>query len=78
MCFFLNIGVEFLWAYWWLSGKEPTCNSGGVGSIPGSGRSPGEGNANLLQYSCLENPMDRGGCQAAVHGVTKSLTRLNG
>ena len=54
-CFvlFLNTGVEFLWAYWWLSGKEPTCNAAGVGSIPGSGRSPGEGNANSLQYSCL-------------------------
>ena len=51
--FFLNTGVEFLWAYWWLSGKEPTCNAAGVGSIPGSGRSPGEGNANPLQYSML-------------------------
>ena len=42
------------------SGKEPTCNAGDVGLIPGSGRSPGEGNGSLLQYSCLENPMDRG------------------
>ena len=46
------------------------------GSISGSGRFPGEGNGNPLQYSCLENPMDRGGWQAAVHGVTKSQTKL--
>ena len=45
-----------------------------VGSIPGSGRSPGEGNSNPLQYSCLENPMDRGAWRATVHGVTKSWT----
>ena len=45
-----------------------------VGSIPGSGRSPGEGNGNLLQYSCLENPTDRGAWQAAVHVVAKSRT----
>ena len=47
---------------WWLSSKETTCNAGDtgdVGSIPGSGRSPGEGNGNPLQYSCLENSMDR-------------------
>ena len=42
------------------------------GLITGSGRSPGEGNGKLLQYSCLENPMDRGACQAAVHGIRKS------
>ena len=45
-----------------------------VGSIPGSGRSPGEGNGNLLQYSCLENPMDRGAWQTTIHGVAKSWT----
>ena len=45
-------------------------------SIPGSGRSPGGGHGNPLQYSCLENPMDRGAWQATVHGVTKSWTRL--
>ena len=44
------------------------------GSIPGSGRSPGEGNGNTLQYSCLENPMDGGAWQATVHGVAKSWT----
>jgi len=47
---------------------------GNPGSIPGSGRSPGEGNDNPLQYSCLENPMDRGAWQATVHGVAKSWT----
>jgi len=45
-----------------------------TGSIPGSGRSPGEGNANPVQYSCLENPMDRGAWRAIVHGVGKSRT----
>ena len=45
---------------WWLSGKEFAYNAGDVGLIPGSGRSPGEGNGYTLQYSCLENPMDRG------------------
>ena len=46
------------------------------GSIPGLGRSPGEGNGNLLQYSCLENPIDRGAWRAIVHGVAKSQTGL--
>ena len=53
------------------------CNVGDLGSIPGSGRSPGEGNGNPLQYSCLENPMDGGAWRATVHGVAKSRTRLN-
>ena len=48
-------------------------DTGDVGLIPGSGRSPGEGNDNPLQYSCLENPMDRGAWQVTVHGVTKEL-----
>ena len=48
-----------------------------VGSIPGSGRSPGGGRDNPLQCSCLENPMDRGAWQATVHGITKSWIRLN-
>ena len=51
--------------------------AGDSGSIPGSGRSPGGGNGNPPQYSCLENPMDRGGWWATVHGVTKSQTQLN-
>ena len=46
-------------------------DGGDIGLIPASGRSPREGNGNLLQYSCLENPMDRGACQAAVHGVAQ-------
>ena len=51
--------------------KESAYSAGDVGSIPGSGRSPGEGNGNPLQYSCLGSPMDRGTWQATVHGVTK-------
>ena len=53
-------------------GKESAYNAGDLGSIPGLGRSPGEGNGNRLQYSCLENAMDRGAWQARVHGVTDS------
>ena len=55
----------------WLSVKNPPANTEDVGSIPRSGRSPEEGNGNPLQYSCLENPMDRGGWQATVRGVAK-------
>ena len=57
--------------------KESACNAGDLGSIPGSGRSPGGGNGNPLQYSCLENPKDRRAWGATVHGVTKSWTQLN-
>ena len=60
--------------------KEFVCNAGDIGDvslIPGSGRSPGRGNGNPLQYSCLENPMDRGAWQATVHGVTKGWTWLS-
>ena len=56
--------------------KASAHNAGDLGSIPGLGRSPGEGNGNPLQYSCLENPMDGGACWATVHGVAKSQTRL--
>ena len=52
-------------------GKESACNAEDSGSFAGSGRSPGEGNGNLLQYSCLKNPMNRGAWQATVHGVTR-------
>ena len=65
---------------WGLSGKESACNAGAtgdMGSIPESGRSPGGGPGIPLQYSCLENPMDRGAWWATVHRVTKSRTRLN-
>ena len=54
--------------------KKSAYNAGDLGSIPGLGRSPGEGNGNPLQYSCLANPMDRGAWQATVHEVTKSQT----
>ena len=57
--------------------KESACNAGDLSSIPWLGRSPGEGNGNPLQYSCLENPMDRGAWGATVHGVAKSRTRLS-
>ena len=52
-------------------GKESACNAGNLGLISGSGRSPGEGNGNPLQYSCLGNPMDRGAWQATVYGVAR-------
>ena len=58
-------------------GKEFACNAGDLGLIPGLGRSPGEGNSYPLQYSCLEKPTNRGAWWAAVHGVTKSRTRLS-
>ena len=57
--------------------KVSACNAGDLGSIPGSRRSPGEGNSNPFQYSCLENPMDRGAWWATVHGVAKSRTWLS-
>ena len=60
--------------------KNPPANGGGArdsGLIPGSGRSPGEGNGNPLQYSCLGNPMDRGAWQATVHGVANSRIQLS-
>ena len=60
-----------------LYGKVSACNAENLGLIPGLGRSPGEGNGNPLQYSCLENPMDGGAWYAPVHGVAKSRTRLS-
>ena len=66
----------------WCSGKESTCNAGDAGLIPGSGRSPKEGNGSPLQYACLDNPMDRGTWRPTVHGVVAkshpTLLRLNG
>ena len=58
-------------------GRESLCNAGDLGLIPGSGRSPGWGHGNPLQYSCLENFMDRGAWQATAHGVTKSQMQLS-
>ena len=57
--------------------KASACHAGDQGSIPGLGRSPGAGNGNPLQYSCLENPMGRGAWPATVHEVAKSWTRLS-
>ena len=58
--------------------KNPPASAGNVGSIPGLGRSLGEGDGNPLQYSCPENSMDRGAWQATVHGVTKNQIQLRG
>ena len=59
---------------WWLSGKESPAMQETPASIPGLGRSPGEESGNPLQYSCLENPMDRGAWRSAIHGVAQSQT----
>ena len=67
-----NLGLP-----WWLSGKEPSCNAGDMGSIPKSGRSPGEGRGNPLQYYCLGSPMNRGAWRATVHGVSKESNMLS-
>ena len=58
-------------------GKQSACNAGGPGSILGLGRSPGEGKGNSLQYSCLENSIDRGAWQSIVHEVTENWTQLS-
>ena len=74
---FLNPRIRLLR---WLSDKEYACRAGDTGDsdlVPGLKRSQGVGNGNPLQYSCLENAMDRGAWWATVHGVTKSWTRLN-
>ena len=71
----------YIYIYWGFhggsDGKASACNEGDSGSIPGLERSPGEGNGNPLQYSCLKNSMDRGAWWVTVHGVTKSWTRLS-
>ena len=76
-----NTVIEYMWGFLGDAVvKNPPANVGDMRDmslIPGLGRSPGEGNGNLLQYSCLENPMDRGAWWATVHGVTKSRTRLS-
>ena len=66
----MPLSIKILSSY----GKESACNAGEQGSIPGSGRSPGGGNDNPLQYSCLENSVDGGAWGATVHAVTKSQT----
>ena len=73
-----NLTLPFHISTWGLpggsSGKESACNAGDADSVSGWGRFSGEGNGNPLQYSCLENSMDRGAQWATVHGVTKSQT----
>ena len=75
----LNLDTDYLsWGFPSDSnGKEFACTAGDSGSIPGSRRSPGEGNGNPLQYSCLENSMERGAWWATVNGVAKNWTRLS-
>ena len=65
-----KIGIPCLRSRGGSDGKDTACNTGDLGSIPELGRSPGEGNGNPLQYSCLENPMDGGAWQNSVPGVT--------
>ena len=88
-CWFRNIKyrnhpvieVHFGLAFWTLPGgsdcKESACNAGYWSSVPGLGRSPGEGNGYPLQYICLENSMDRRAWRVTVHGVTKSRTQMS-
>ena len=73
ICYTLVVIVDFPGGS---EGKASACNAGDLGWIPGSGRSPGEGNGTPLQHCCLENPMDGGAWQAAVHGVAKNWTQL--
>ena len=75
-CSFLWLSSIALWLPRWLSGKESTCSAGDAGSIPGSGRSPGGGNGNPLQYSWLKNPMDREAWQVTVQGSAKSQAQV--
>ena len=77
---YLPHGIWHLKLPWWFSSKEFACNAEDVrdmGSIPGLGGSLGEGTGIPLQYSCLENPLDRGAWQATVYGVAKSQTGLS-
>ena len=77
--FFFSPFLKFLTKYVYFQAplvaqpvKEPTCDAGDPGSIPGSGRAPGGGHGNPLQHSCLESPMDRGAWRATVHGAAES------
>ena len=74
---FLNLSTPFMGFLGDSVVKNPPANARDPGLIPGSGRSPEEGNGNPLQCSCLGNPMDRGAWRATVHGVAKSWTQLN-
>ena len=68
---FKQVDPSCNWLPWWLKSKESACIAGAMGFIPELGRSPGEGNSNPLQYSYLENPMDKGAWQATVHGFAR-------
>ena len=67
----LDLKILLKWEMGSSVSKSSACNAGDPGLIPGSGRTPREGNGNLLQYTCLKNPMDRGAWQATVHGVAR-------
>ena len=69
----VNSGLPFCGS----AGKESACNAGDLGSVPRWGRSPGGGHGNPLQYSCLENPIDRGAWRAIVHGIAESQALLS-
>ena len=71
------VSSEILGSFFGISDKKSACNARDQGSNPGSGRSPGEGNGNPLQYSGLEKSMNRGAWQAIAHGFTKSQTRVS-
>ena len=70
-----SCALNYLGLFWWLGGKESSCNVRDSGLIPELGRSPGGGNGKPLQKSCLENPMDKGAWWVTVHGVTRSQIR---
>ena len=73
LLFYLFLAVPLMGFPGGSDGKASSCNAGDLGLIPGLGRSPGEGNGNPLQYSCLENPMNRGAWWVTVHRVAKSI-----
>ena len=79
-CYLLSFWWQPLWHVSFPDGsnsKEFACHAGDPGSVPGLGKFPEKGHGNPLQYSCLENPMDRGAWRAIVHGVTQSQTQLS-
>ena len=75
--FMLSLQVFYEHYPWWLRWEKSAHNVGDLSSIPGLERSPGEGNGNRLQDSCLENPMDRGAWQTTLHRVAKSQTQMS-
>ena len=75
-CTYTHTHTHTLGLPWWLSGKESDCNAIDTGSVSGLGRSPGGGHGKPLQYSWLENPMERGAWWATIHRITESQTQL--